>query len=120
MSENKSYIGQIQIADEVIAVIAGTAALEIDGVAFMSGNFTGDIVEILGKKHLSKGVKLTVKDNEVLIGLNLLVKAGYKIQDVSREVQERVKTAVETMTGLAVMEVNVNVLGVHSEKAKTE
>lgn len=108
-------VGQVQIADEVLAVIAGTAALEIEGVVGMTGNFT-DISEILGKKNLSKGVTVDVKAGEVTIGINLQVKIGYKIQDVANEVQKRVKTAIETMTGLSATEININVTGIHPDK----
>ncbi len=111
-------IGHVNIADEVIAVIAGTAALEIEGVAYMVGNITGDIAEILGKKNLSKGVKVVVNGGEVSISINLCVKFGYKIQDVSVEVQKRIKTAIETMTGLNATEININVTGVQVEKEK--
>lgn len=110
--------GQIQIADEVIAIIAGTAALEIEGVvpSQAGGNFTGDIAEMLGKKNLAKGVKVSVEDDTVSVTIDILVKYGYKIPDVSLEVQKRVKTAIETMTGLGVASVDVNTLGIHADK----
>jgi len=113
-------IGQIQIADEVISIIAGTAALEIEGVVAAPTHFGRDVAEILGRKNLSKGVKVNVDGNEVFVSLNLLVKYGYKVQDVSAEVQNRVATAVETMTGLTVSEVNINVSGVQMEKEKPQ
>lgn len=111
-SEN---IGQIQIADEVIAIIAGTAALETEGIVSTTaqGIFaSGDIAGILGKKNLSKGVKVTVNGNEVEIELNLLVKFGCKINEVSLDVQKRVKNAVETMTGLTVSKIDLTISGV--------
>ena len=113
---NSSNIGQIQIADEVIAVIAGTAAMEVGGVLGMASNFTGDLAEIMGKRNLSKGVKVNVNGDSVSVELNLMVKFGYKIQDISVEVQQKVKTAIETMTGLTTSEVNVNVAGIHMDK----
>jgi len=113
-------VGQIQIADEVISVIAGTAALEIDGVVAAPHTFAKDVAEILGKKNLAKGVKVNVNGSEVKIDLNMIVKFGCKIQDVSAEVQRRVATAVETMTGLTVAEVNVNVSGVQPERVPRE
>ncbi len=116
MDSNQNAMGQIQIADEVIAIIAGTAALEVEGVAHMSGNFTGDLVEILGKKNLSKGVSVSVNENQVIVSINLMIKLGYKIQDVTAEVQHRVKNAIETMTGLTAAEVNITVSGVQIEK----
>jgi len=109
-------IGQIQIADEVIAVIAGTAALEIDGVVAAPNHFAYDVAEILGRKNLSKGVKINVNGNEVSVELHMIVKFGYKVQDVAAAVQQRVTTAIETMVGLSVAEVNVNVSGVQMEK----
>lgn len=116
--KNNIGIGQIQIADEVIAVIAGTAALEIDGVAGMSGNFTGDLVEKLGHKNLSKGIKIDVSGGNVTVGISIMAKFGYKIHELSTDVQKRVKTAIETMTGLTVAAVNVHITGIHHEKEK--
>ncbi|MCL2203050.1 MAG: Asp23/Gls24 family envelope stress response protein [Defluviitaleaceae bacterium] len=102
MTEIKSERGgAVRIADEVIAVIAGTAALEADGVAALAGN---------SRKHRAKGVHVTVKEQTVMLGVALSVKGGKKLQEVSREVQQRVKSAVETMTGLDVAEVNVTVV----------
>ena len=115
-SEKDGFLGKISIADEVIATIAGTAAMEIDGVAFTSAGNISDIAERLGKKNFSKGVKLEVNDNAVEIELSLFVKSGYKIPEISAKVQERVKVAVETMTGLNVTEVNVNISGLSVEK----
>ena len=121
MSEikNSGAAGQIQIADDVIAMIAGTATLEIDGVAGMTGNIT-DIVEIIGKKNLGKGVKVEVAENTISLDIHIMVKFGYKIHDVSTQVQERVKNAVESMTGLSVSEVNIFVSGVQLEKDKSK
>ncbi len=116
--QNGSGIGQVQIADEVIAVIAGTAALEIDGVAAMSGNITGDLAEMLGRKSLSKGVRVEVNESTVVLTLTVLVKFGFKVQEVCQNIQARVKTAVETMTGLTVSQVDVMVSGVFIEKDK--
>jgi len=114
-SSNEDFTGKINIADEVIATIAGTAAMEIEGVASMVGNIS-DIAELLGKKNLSKGVKLEIVEQNANIELNLFIKSGYKIPEVCSNVQDRVKTAVETMTGLNVVEVNVNISGLATEK----
>lgn len=117
-SEN---IGQIQIADEVIAIIAGTAALETEGIVSTTtqGMFTtGDIAGILGKKNLSKGVKVTVNESEVQIEISLLVKFGCNIKDVSLDVQKRVKNAVETMTGLTVSNIDITIAGVTMERER--
>ena len=104
--------GQVKIADEAIAIIAGTAALEIEGVAGMAGNLTGDIAQILGRRNLSKGVNLEVTGNDVKVTLNILAKFGYKLQDMSEAVQKRVKTALENMIGLNAREININITGV--------
>jgi len=115
-SEKDGFFGRISIADEVIATIAGTAAMEIEGAAFMSSGNISDIAERLGKKNFSKGVKLEVNESGVLVELNLFIKSGYRIPEVSAKVQERVKTAIETMTGLPVLEVNVNIAGLSVDK----
>lgn len=116
---NSQDIGQIKIADEVIAIIAGIAATEVDGIAGMSGNHSGDIVaEVLGRKNLSKGVKITVGQKEVIIDLNVVIEFGVKIPKVALEVQKRVQSAVETMTGLTVTEINLNITGIHFGKEK--
>ena len=113
---NLNNVGQIQIADEVISIIAGTAAQEVDGVFGAVGNFTGDLVEILGKKNFSKGVKIVVDENKVTVDLTLIVKFGFKIPEVAAGVQKKVKDAIETMTGLSVTETNVSIAGVQMEK----
>ena len=110
--------GTVLVAEEVVAIIAGTAAMEVEGVSAAAGNFTGDLAEILGKKNLSKGVRLTVNENVVVIDINIQVKFGYKIKEVSEEVQQKVKNAVETMVGLTTPEININVSGIYFEKDK--
>ena len=114
-NSGEDFTGKINIADEVIATIAGTAAMEVEGVASMVGNIS-DIAELLGKKNLSKGVKLEVNEMDASIEINLFIKSGYKIPEVCADVQDRVKTAVEVMSGLNVIEVNVNVSGLATEK----
>lgn len=109
-------VGQVQIADEVIAVIAGLAATEVDGVQKMSGNITNEIVSKLGMKNLSKGVKVSIEDEQVDVVLNLILKYGVSISKISREVQEKVKGAIETMTGLTVNEVNIRIAGIQTEE----
>lgn len=109
-------IGEIHIADEVIAIIAGMAATEVEGVKGMVGNLTADIVELLGRKNLAKGVHVEVGEGTVSLTLSLVVTFGCSIVDVSKSVSEKVKSAVETMTGLEVEEVNINVTGVDIEK----
>lgn len=108
--------GNITFADEVVAIIAGLAASEIEGVAAMSGGIAGDIVEKLGKKNLSKGVKVQIGEKEVAIDLYIIVEYGARIPEIAWNIQENTKKAVETMTGLNVVEVNIHVQGVNIEK----
>jgi uncharacterized alkaline shock family protein YloU len=112
--------GQIKIADEVVGVIAGLAATEVPGVAGMSGGIAGGIAEMLGRKNLSKGVKVEVGEKEAAIDLYIIVEYGAKIPDVAWQIQENVKKAIETMTGLNVVEVNIHVQGVNMEKDEKE
>jgi uncharacterized alkaline shock family protein YloU len=109
-------IGAVKISDEVVAIIAGIAATEVQGVAGMSGGIAGGIAEMLGRKNLSKGVKVEVGEKEAAIDLYLIVEYGCRIPDVAWDIQERVKNFVETMTGLNVIEVNIHVQGVNMEK----
>lgn len=115
IKSNNKGSGQVQIADDVISVIAGTAALEAEGIAGMVGNFAGEIIEKLGRKNFSKGVDIAVEEKNVVINLSLIVKFGFKINEAALDVQKRVKTAVETMTGLSVAAVNINVSGLDFE-----
>ena len=108
-------VGQVQIADEVIAVIAGLAATEVGGVSKMSGNITNEIVSKLGMKNLSKGVKVTIDGEQVSVVLNLVLNYGVSIPKTSQEVQEKVKAAIENMTGLTVSEVNIRIAGIQME-----
>lgn len=111
----------IQIADDVVAVIAGKAVSEVNGVAGMAGGFAGGITEVLsGKKNLSKGIKVDIAEKEAKIDVNIIVEYGVRIPDVAFEIQNRVKKAVETMTGLKVSMVNVHVQGVNTTEEKVE
>ena len=105
-------LGEVKIADEVVAIIAGLAAMEVDGVASMSGITTREIIGKLGMKNLSKGVKVDVLEGIVTVSLKLTLKYGYSIVEVSGKVQEKVKAAIENMTGLTVADVNIRVAGV--------
>ena len=118
LSDNDT--NEIRIADDVVAVIAGVAVSEVAGVAEMAGGFAGGITEVLsGKKNLAKGIKVEVGEKETKIDVNIIVEYGVRIPDVAFEIQNRVKKAVESMTGLKVVEVNVHVQGVNTE-AKEE
>ncbi|OPY57533.1 MAG: Alkaline shock protein 23 [Pelotomaculum sp. PtaU1.Bin035] len=110
--EEKTGTGSIKIADEVVKVIAGLATIDINGVAGMSGGLAGGIAELLGKKNFSKGIKVEVGEKEAAVDIFVIVDYGVRIPDVAAEIQTSVKNAVERMTGLAVVEVNVNVQGV--------
>lgn len=105
-------LGEVQIADEVVAVIAGLAAMEVEGVASMAGNATRELISKLGMKSLSKGVKVDVLENVVTVYLALNLKFGSNIKTTTTKVQEKVKTAIENMTGLIVADVNIRVAGV--------
>jgi len=115
---NLKGLGQVNISDDVISVIAGTAALQVDGVVGMSGNFAGDIIEMLGKKNFSKGVSIVIEDGNVQISLDIIVKFGSKVHEVALAVQKNVKTAVENMTGLSVISVDINISSLVFEKNK--
>lgn len=113
-----SNVGEVQIADEVVATIAALAATEVEGVAAMSGNATRELVSMLGMKGYSKGVKIDVSTDSVAVDLSLTLNYGYSIPETSRQVQEKVKSAIENMTGLSVSEVNVRISDVNIDKNK--
>ena len=108
-------VGSIKISEEVVASIAGLATAETDGVASLATGLAGDIASFLGKKTASRGVKIIFEEKNVTIELFILVKYGYVIPDVAKKVQDRVHNAIESMTGLAVTAINVNVTGVFFE-----
>ena len=111
----------IEISNDVIAVIAGVAVSEVQGVASMSGGFAGGITEVLsGKKNMAKGIKVDKTDNKAKIDVNIIVEYGSRIPDVAFEIQNRVKKAVENMTGFQVEEVNVHVQGVNTNISKND
>ena len=105
-------LGEVKIADEVVAIIAGLAAMEVEGVSSMAGNATRELIGKLGMKSLSKGVKVDVLEGIVTVSLALNLKYGYSVKDVTGKVQDKVKTAIENMTGLDVADVNIRVAGV--------
>ncbi|MGE5544572.1 MAG: Asp23/Gls24 family envelope stress response protein [Bacillota bacterium] len=113
-------IGAIRIAEEVVSTIAGLAAVEVEGVAAMSGSLTAGLTEILGRKNLSKGVKVEVGESEAAIEAFIVVEFGFPIPGVAKAVQNQIKSAVETMTGLNVTAVNIHVVGVSMKKGKIE
>lgn len=108
----KDEHGQIVIADEVVAIIAGIAATEVKGVDSMYDGWSGEIISRMGIRDLSKGVSISIEDDHVSVKLSLNVKYGYSIPDVSRNVQDKVASAIESMTGLSVLDVNIRIAGV--------
>ena len=113
--ELKDNCGEVVIADEVVAVIAGLAAMEVDGVASMAGDATRELISKIGRKNLSKGVKVDILEGVVTVAMALNLKYGFNIMAVSGKVEEKVKAAVENMTGLTVADVNVRVAGIEVE-----
>ena len=125
MEENRKSLkikedqfGEIRVVDDVVTIIAGLAATEVEGVGSMAGNITNEIVAKTGAKNLSKGVRVDVMDGIVTADLNLNIKYGYAIPEVSGNVQERVRTAIENMTGLEVGTVNVRIASVDMAENK--
>lgn len=117
LKENES--GQVQISEDVIAVIANTTALDFKGVAAIGNSFADGIAEMLGKKSFSKGVKVEViNDSNIKVSLSLSVRFGYKIPDLIFEVQKKIKSSIEDMTGLCVVQININVTSISFEKEK--
>ena len=116
--ETESQIGEVKIADDVVATIAGLATTEVVGVASMQGNLTNEIVGKLGLKNLSKGVKIELMRGKVHAELSVIMRYGYSIPKTCNAIQDRVKTAIENMTGLDVESVNIRIVGVETEKSK--
>ncbi|MBO5652175.1 MAG: Asp23/Gls24 family envelope stress response protein [Selenomonas sp.] len=122
MVKKDNSLGSIRIADEVVSIIAGLAATEVEGIAGMSGGIAGGIAEMLGRRNFAKGVKVEVGEKEAAVDLYIIVKYGVRIPDVALAAQENVKQAIENMTGLSVVEVNIHVQGVGfpDEEDKTD
>lgn len=117
MTDLKNYVthqdeqGEIHISEEVLAAIAAAAAQEVEGVSGLSSHFSSDIAERLGKKNLGKGVRVTMEEEKAIVNLSILMTYGYKINEVGLAVQESVGTAIESMAGLSVASINVNIAG---------
>lgn len=114
----EDQLGEIQISEEVVAITAGLAATEVEGVSSMAGNITNDIISRLGAKNLSRGVRVFMDNRKVSIDVALNIAYGYSIPEVSAKVQEKVKAAIETMTGLEVASVNVRITEVDMKTEK--
>ena len=111
-------VGEVHIADEVVAIVAGLAATEVEGVASMAGHITNELVSKLGMKNLSRGVRVTVLEGVVTVDLNLNIEYGRNVLEVSKKVQEKVKSSIENMTGLEVADVNIRIASVDMENEK--
>ena len=119
MSENRKTLsiksdelGEVKVADEVLAIIAGLAATEVEGVSSMAGNITNEIVSKLGMKNLSKGIVVELLDDESKVDVAINIAYGYSIPEVSAKVQDKVKTTIESMTGIEVAVINVRIASV--------
>lgn len=117
-SKEVDSIGEVMIADDVIATIAGLAATEVEGVYAMQGNLTKEIVGKLGVKNLTKGVQIQVDQNNVTVGLSVQLQYGYSVPKTCKVIQERVKNAIENMVGLSVESVNIHIVGVETKDTK--
>lgn len=112
IEHDNSDLGEVQISNDVLAVISAMAAMEVDGVVAMAGNITAELVSKLGMKKLSKGVRVDVVDNTVMVDLSIILRINENIVTISKKVQDKVKTTVENMTGMKVANVNVNIASV--------
>ena len=111
LKEEKS-VGVVQIADDVVAMIASLAAMEVEGVSSMAGNITSELISKAGVKKLAKGVRVTVTERRVRVDLALIMEYGYSIPATCHQVQAKVKAAIENMTGLECTDVNIRIAGV--------
>ena len=109
-------IGTVQIADDVIAVIVGIAATEVEGIAALGDYITNELMNKVGIKNISKGVKVNIVENKIDVEVSLTVGYGYNIPATCAKVQEKIKNTVENMTGLKVTGVNVRITGVDMQK----
>ncbi|MCR5656677.1 MAG: Asp23/Gls24 family envelope stress response protein [Butyrivibrio sp.] len=105
-------IASVKIADDVVAKIAALAALEIDGVSAMAGNYTSETIDRVSPKNLAKSSKISVCEGKVRVDMSILMKYSYNIPATSKQVQDRVKTSIQSMTGLDVTDVNVRIAGI--------
>ena len=108
--------GEVNVSEEVVAIIAGLATTEVEGVSSLAGNITNEIVSRLGMKNLSKGIMIEIMEGEIKVDVAINIDYGYTIPDISTKVQERVKSAVENMTGLTVAVVNVRIASVDMDE----
>lgn len=118
--QNDKSVGVVRIADDVVAMIAGIAATEVEGVSAMAGNITNELMSRVGMKTLTKGVKVDILGHVVTLDLAVNMDYGYNILAISKQVQEKVKAAIENMTGLTVAEINVRIVSINMSTMKTD
>lgn len=116
--QEDNSMGTVKIADDVVAMIAGLAASEVEGVSAMVGNITNELMSKVGMTKLTKGVKVEITGREVRADIAVVLEYGYNIPATSQKVQEKVKAAIENMTGLTVSDVNIRIAGVNMQKSK--
>ena len=116
--QDNGSIGAVQIADDVVAMIAALAAREVDGVAALGSNSAGEIISMVGRRNLIKGVKAEILNKNVRVNLYVTVEYGYNIPVVSQQIQSKIKSAIENMTELQVTDVNIRIAGVNMAKTK--
>lgn len=116
--QDDENIGAVQIADEVVAMIAGIAATEVEGVSAMAGNITNELMSKVGMKNLAKGVKVDMLQNNVTVDLAVMLEYGYNIPATCQKVQSKVKSTIENMTGLTVTDVNIRIAGINMQQNK--
>ena len=115
---NRDTLGSVQIANDVVAIIAGLAATEVDGITSMAGNISNELMSKVGYRSLTKGVKVDIDNGQVKVELSLRMDYGHNIPSTCAKVQDKVKTTIENMTGLEVVNVNVRIAGVYMLKGK--
>jgi uncharacterized alkaline shock family protein YloU len=113
---DKTELGAVRIHNEVVAAIVASAALDIEGVVGMASGLAGGIAQLFGKKSFEKGVKVNIEENKATVNISIIVKYGYNIPKIAKQVQIKAKEAVEEMTGLSVLEINVNIQAIKSNE----
>ncbi|HHW37166.1 MAG TPA: Asp23/Gls24 family envelope stress response protein [Bacillales bacterium] len=120
MTEHSTSLGKVEIAPEVIEVIAGFASIEVEGVASMRGNFATGVAEKLGRKSHGKGIKVELGEEGIVIDVYVVMQFGVSIPDVAKRIQDNIRQALLNMTALEVNEINIHVVGVQFEQKVEE